>query len=301
MKVLMITGDKNLLVQGASAHERLELQRSAVEQLTVVYWGRGSMWPHVPKGEFDVVTSQDPFLRGLFALYISYKLKARLNVQVHADMASQSFSRRVLARFILRCADSVRVVSEKIKQQVIDMGTVAPVHVLPVYINVARFRAVERAPHEQKTILWIGRFEDEKNPLQAIAILDEVRKEGINAKLVMLGTGSLLMELQQEAGEMPVEFPGWQDPVEYLRMADVVLCTSKNESWGASIVEALAAGVPTVAPDVGVAREAGATVAPREKLAEAVCEVLKTNPVAALRLSLLESPEAWVGAWKNTL
>lgn len=64
-------------------------------------------------------------------------------------------------------------------------------------------------------------------------------------------------------------------PAVFLETADVVLCTSLYESWGASIVEALAAGVPVVAPDVGVAKEAGATVVPRAQLAEAVVRVLE--------------------------
>lgn len=305
MKVLMVTGDKNLLVAGTNAHERLGLQRGVVEELAVMYIGWESvswrMWPTVLQKKFDVVTSQDPFLRGLFALYISRALKARLNVQVHADIFSQSSVRQLLARFVLRRADSVRVVSEKVRQQVVNFGVNKPVHVLPVFVDIARFRAVKHEPHEQKTILWIGRFEDEKNPLEAISILAQVRKMGIDAKLVMLGTGSLLGQLQQEVGVLPVEFPGWQDPAEYLGFADVVLCTSKNESWGASIIEALAAGIPVVAPDVGVAREAGAIVVSREGLAETVCDVLQTNSITTLELSLLEKPEEWANAWKGSL
>ena len=71
---------------------------------------------------------------------------------------------------------------------------------------------------------------------------------------------------------------------------------------GASIVEALAAGVPVVAPDVGVAKEAGAIIASRDRLAEAVIEVLRSvRPVRGeLKLSPL-SKEEWTVAWKETL
>ena len=60
MKVLIITGDKKF----GPGHERYELQRSVVDELAVVYWGRGSYWPKLPKERFDVVTTQDPFWRG---------------------------------------------------------------------------------------------------------------------------------------------------------------------------------------------------------------------------------------------
>lgn len=83
-------------------------------------------------------------------------------------------------------------------------------------------------------------------------------------------------------------------------MADVVVCTSKHESWGASIVEALAAGVPVVAPDVGVAREAGAILADRTELSQKVIEVLQ-KPVHGKLTLELRGPEAWAHAWKESL
>ena len=100
--------------------------------------------------------------------------------------------------------------------------------------------------------------------------------------------------------DMRVEFPGWQDPAPYLARAGVVLCTSKHESWGESIVEALAAGVPVVAPDVGVAREAGAVIAARSDLAQALTEALRSGARGELKLKLL-SREEWAGAWRNSL
>jgi len=121
-------------------------------------------------------------------------------------------------------------------------------------------------------------------------------------KMIMLGSGSLLEKVKGEAEDkkLPVEFPGWQDTVPYLARASLVLSTSKAESWGASIVEALAAGVPVVAPDVGVTREAGAAVVPKEKLADAVFETLRTAPKVTLNIPVLSQQE-WVIRWKENL
>lgn len=112
--------------------------------------------------------------------------------------------------------------------------------------------------------------------------------------------GSLEARLKAAGEGLPIEFPGWQDTVPYLTRAHVVLCTSRAESWGASIVEALAAGVPVVAPDVGIAREAGAIVVPREQLCDAVIETLLTNPPASLHISL-PSKDDWVTLWHGSL
>lgn len=283
MKVLVITGDKRF----GPGNERYDLQKSALEVLDALYWGRGALWPRVPQGTYDVVTTQDPFLRGVVGWYLARRIRARLNVQVHADLHEAPWWKRLLARIVLKRADSVRVVSEKIKQQIKHSHIV----VLPVYVNIERFKTIVRSP-EPHTILWIGRFEEEKDPFLALRIAREA-----GATLIMLGTGSLQEKLQKTGG---AEFPGWGDPLPYLARATLVLSTSRHESWGASIIEALAAGVPVVAPDVGVAREAGAIVVPPERLGEAVKEVLTRKPTGTLLVTLPTKKE-WQEKFKQSL
>jgi len=305
MRVLIITGDKKFF-----ASPRFALQAAQVERLEVVYWGHGSMWPiryvDISKFQPDVITVQDPFWRGFFAWWIARRIGARLNIQVHTDLFAQDSPKRfmAMARFVLRRADSVRVVSEKIKQQVERAGVTAPIRVLPIYIDVSRFNNIVRHPSKSdllgKTILWVGRFEDEKDPLLALEVIKKVP----GAKLIMLGAGSLQGRLQAEVARFnlakDVELPGWQDPAAYLAQADVVLCTSRHESYGASIIEALAAGVPVVAPDVGVAREAGAEIVERSNLAQKVIEVLTSGQRGELKLQL-PSAQEWAKQWKETL
>lgn len=298
MHVLMITGDKKMV----AGYPRFDLQASAVEKLIPLYMGRGSVWPTLPKELFDVVTVQDPFLRGVFGLVAARRMYARFNVQVHTDLSAQSLGRRILARIVLRRADSIRVVSEKIQQQVLRMGVVAPIRVLPIFIDIEAFTHI--APHTPssgtKTILWVGRFESEKNPLYAISVLKEILQKGIDARLVILGSGSLEALLKEKAKNLPVEFPGWQDPKPYLAQADVVLSTSVHESYGASIIEALAAAVPVVAPDIGIAKEAGAIVGPKAALAELITTTLRSGVRGELKLSV-PTASVWVEEWKKTL
>lgn len=304
MNVLMISGDKNLLTEGSEASARLGLQRSQVDQLDVFVWPQvHSEWEIMRaarKNHYDVVTTQDPFWRGLLGWKIKLWFGAKLNLQVHADLSAQPFWRRALASFLLKKADSVRVVSEKIKDFLVPLHLHAAIFVLPIFVEIRRFRNVTPQQHSQKTILWLGRFEPEKDPLYAIQVLKEVRAKGVDAKLVMLGAGGLEGVLRQAAQNLPISFPGWSDPTSYLETADVVLCTSRHESWGASIVEALAAGVPVVAPDVGIAREAGAIIADRNQLASKVIEVMKDGTRGTLRLNL-PSAEEWAKSWRETL
>jgi glycosyltransferase involved in cell wall biosynthesis len=296
MKVLMITGDKSF----GPAHERYELQKSVVEVLEVVYWGRGSMWPKLPDGKFDVVTAQDPFWRGLFGMWVAKRKRTTLNIQVHTDLSVYSGLKHILPKIVLRHADTIRVVSNKIKSQVEHIGVNANITVLPVFVDISKFKNAVRREHAGKNILWVGRFEEEKNPLQAIEVFKEVLKAEPAAHLTMLGTGSLDGQIREAAIGLPVTLAGWQDTANFLATADVVLCTSVHESWGASIVEALLAGVPVVAPDVGIAKEAGATIMPRQELYKGVLEALSSGQKAQLQIPLLEKSE-WAKTWGKSL
>ncbi|MDQ5955540.1 MAG: hypothetical protein QG621_543 [Patescibacteria group bacterium] len=298
MKVLVITGDKKFV----PGNPRYDLQAGWVDAFVVVYWGKENTKPTIPEGAYDVITVQDPFWRGLFASRVAKRIGTQLNVQVHADISGQSLLKRLVAWVVLRRADTIRVVSEKIKKQVERTGTKAPITVLPVYVEISKVGAVVRRPHEHSTVLWVGRLEEEKNPLAALDIFKEVLKAKPDARLRMLGDGSLMEMVQARVrGVAAIELLGWQeDIVPFLETSDVLLCTSQHESWGASMVEALAAGVPVVAPDVGVAREAGAIVVEREKLAEAVVDVLEHHRAGTLFLHLPTAKE-WALLWRESL
>ena len=300
MKLLVIGPTQS--TQSPEALARRALQESQVENYQVLtpYAGENK-WTAMRRMvreskmlQFDTVSAQDPFLVGLIAWYIARKSGARFNVQVHADLAAQPWWRHILAQIILRHADSIRVVSEKVKQQVEPMGVRARVGVLPLYVDVARFRALERRP--ERMVLWVGRFEKEKDPFYALEVIRRIP----DTKLVMLGSGSLESALKAKSKALLVEFPGWQDPLPYLRSAGVLLNTSPAESFGVSMVEALAVGVPVVAPDVGVAKEAGGIVVPKAQLASAVERVLASKEGGVLRLQLPTEQE-WVERWKQTL
>ncbi|HVY72542.1 MAG TPA: glycosyltransferase [Candidatus Paceibacterota bacterium] len=294
MKVLTITGDKRF----GPGNARFELQREAVDELQVVYWGKGAA--RIPDARrFDVVTVQDPFWRGLAALRAARKAKVRFSAQLHADLANQSFIKRMIAGYVLRRADSVRVVSNKLKTQAELLG-VPDVHVLPIFVELEKFRSVHRISHEGKTVLWIGRFEHEKNPRAALSIFKEVARTIPDVRLIMLGDGRMKEELERGAVGVHVEFPGWVDPLPYLEKADAVLCTSWQESFGASIIEALAAGVPVVAPDVGIARQAGAVVVPHIELAHALKDVFAEGTKGELKLTM-PTREEWKRQWRDTL
>jgi glycosyltransferase involved in cell wall biosynthesis len=305
MKILMVSGDRRLLDPASEAGKRLALQRAQVERLDLFIWPQVhsvfSIYRAALATRYDVVTAQDPFWRGLVGWKCAWLSGARLNIQVHTDLAHESAFRRTIARFVLRRADSIRVVSEAGKRAVEALGAKAPITILPIYIDLAPFKDLPRKAHEGKIILWVGRFTEEKNPFLAVEILRAARAKGLDVSLTMLGAGPLEKALRVRAKGLPVEFPGWRPPQEYLPSADLVLSTSRFESYGISIIEALAAGVAVVAPDVGVAKEAGAVIAPPGELGATALEALRAGGRGSLKLAPLPDAAEWARHWRESL
>ncbi|RJR13829.1 glycosyltransferase [Candidatus Parcubacteria bacterium] len=262
----------------------------------------------------DVVTAQDPFLIGLTAWVAARLCGAKLHIQVHTAVFDEKFAAHSkknkvyvwLARFVLRRADAVRVVSEKIKHSLEQLHLAVPVSVLPVFVDG---EAIERAqpldrnnefPDFKKIILVVSRLEPEKNVADAIRILSEVVKAQPGVGLVIVGDGresAALRSLAEELGVAKyVAFVGSRNPYPFYKAADVALVTSHFEGYGMVIVEALAAGCPVVSYDVGVAREAGAILATRDDLATRVIAVLSEGRKATLSFALpseIEYRDMW--------
>lgn len=101
-----------------------------------------------------------------------------------------------------------------------------------------------------------------KGQSEAIAALSEVIRRGINARLLVVGNGKerFLKALQRQVKdlnlELHVEFIGYVDnPMQFIRMADVVLICSHWEPFGRVTVEAMLAGKPVIATNSGATVE----------------------------------------------
>jgi glycosyltransferase involved in cell wall biosynthesis len=222
-------------------------------------------------------------------------------VQVHTDFASNAFGfsslhnhlRRHIAWFVLRRASHIRVVLQKTKDEIVARGIKVPVTVLPIYVDVGRFASISRTKHPRWKIaaLCVGRLEKEKNFARAIDAVAAARKIGHDIGLTIIGSGSQLPRLRERAMRLGivdrVEFAGWQnDLTKYYSQADIVLVPSRYEGYGLVIVEALAAGIPVLSTDVGVAREAGTILTTAKEFPHTLMNWIKDGPRQASLLNL---------------
>ena len=319
MKVLMISGDANVLREGTAAHARYLLQAAQVEQLSVLSRNPGEskvaaamrMIREGKKGQWDVVTGQDPFWLGYIARRIAAATGARLQIQVHTDMAAQSLWKRIFSGYQLRAANTVRVVSERIRKELEPMRLRARLTVLPIFIDREAIRAAAPAelkkqfPQFEKIVLVASRLEPEKDVAQAIKNFRNIVRAAPKAGLIIAGDGSQLEELRHLVAKLSlvqsVVFIGNRpDIFSYYKSVDLLLNPSRYEGFGASVVEALAAGRAVVSTDVGVAREAGAIVCDKKELGTKAAEALQSGARGELRLALPPALE-WAQLWKESL
>lgn len=104
------------------------------------------------------------------------------------------------------------------------------------------------------TIVWVGRLYPEKDPLQAVAAVDQLRLSR-HATLDVYGEGILRDRLEGLAHSRPwLSVHGsrtWDEIQDLQGGADLCLATSLREGAQLAVLEALSRGVPVVCTQVG--------------------------------------------------
>ena len=222
----------------------------------------------------SLVTTQDPFECGVVGYQVKKKWRLPLEVQLHTDPFSPYFSgllnalRRYMANYVMRHADSLRVVSRALSDKVVATTGVDAdkIFVLPIYVDRKR---IEDAPvsfdmHARYPwhfiLLAVSRLAPEKNISLALRVLALVRNRFPDTGLVIVGSGpeenklrALVKKLNLEGA---VAFVGWQnDLASFYKTSNVFIQTSLFEGYGLALVEAGLSGLPIITTPVGIARE----------------------------------------------
>jgi glycosyltransferase involved in cell wall biosynthesis len=224
----------------------------------------------------DVVSGQDPFETGLAALRIARRFRSKLAIEMHTDPFAPPFRRHsvlnrmrlLIVGFVLRRADGGYAVNRRVRDEAVRRYDLhRPFEVLPIYIDIPAYASLPRRPHPRfgTDLLWVGRMEKEKNPLLALKAFCAAYQTHRDIGLTFVGGGRQYDAVRAEAARLGisdrVEFVGQvADVAPYYAQADLLLVTSAYEGYGMVVIEALAAGVPVLSTDVGIAREAGAMI-----------------------------------------
>ena len=127
---------------------------------------------------------------------------------------------------------------------------------IPNFVDLERFRPAkgDRDPRRRARIVHVSNFRPVKDPAAAVRVFARVRRE-VDADLWLVGDGEAMPAVRaavERAGLRDVRFFGLHPNVErILPHADVLLLTSRAESFCLAALEAAACGVPAVGPRIG--------------------------------------------------
>jgi alpha-1,6-mannosyltransferase len=152
-------------------------------------------------------------------------------------------------------------------------GLPVSLHRIPLGVDLDTFQPRRVAASSVARLVYAGRLSPEKNPRAVIGAVRALLDSGTPVRLDVYGDGPEHTALRKLARGMPVEFHGHVSDrgalSRALSMADVAFAPSYAETFGLSILEAMACGTPVVtsvtggapellAPGAGVAVEATA-------------------------------------------
>ncbi|MCC6904895.1 MAG: glycosyltransferase family 4 protein [Anaerolineae bacterium] len=230
-----------------------------------------------------VITTQDPFTTGLAGAWLKHRFGIPLHVQNHSDFFDNPFwlaesplrnrAFNLLGRWVLRRADTCRVVNTAEKAKYVRMGIPEErVAVVPVPVRLERFtpegvpgeeaalRAALDLPPGAPVVLWVGRPVAVKALPVLIDAFSRVLSWHPEAYLVLGGDfsarGGLVEQVALSGLTERVRFAGriaHEDLPAWYRLASIFALPSRYEGFGMVLVEAAACGAPVVA-----ARSAGA-------------------------------------------
>ena len=176
---------------------------------------------------------------------------------------------RGVERELARRTSAIIAVSDEVRADLLRLhvAPAAKITVIPYGFDLeARVRAEDGARKALRTRLgldddvfalgWAGRLTAVKRPLDLVRVLHAVRRRGVDATLVLVGDGAdrgAVEQLARELGVYPqLHLEGYQAEIApYYAAFDALLLTSENEGTPVVAIEALAAGRPVVATDVG--------------------------------------------------
>lgn len=195
---------------------------------------------------------------------------------------------------LLCCSDYIRTATVR------NFGLV-PRETRTIYnaCDLARFAAVKREPAEAHLprLGMVARLELHKDQPTLIRAMALLRDQGLAAELWLIGAGSHRPQLEALIADLLLAdrvhlLGSRRDIPELLAQLDLFVFSARpDEGFGIALAEAMAAGVPIVATDVGACREVldggrcGLLVEPgsAEALAEGIHHVLSHPAAAAQR------------------
>lgn len=289
-----------------------------------------SLSQQLERRHFDLVHVQTPFVAHYAGLRLAALRRIPCLATYHTHFEEYFFHyfpllpaplarmlTRRLARSQCNALDAVIAPSRAMHDALRAYGITTPIHVLPTGIPIEQFSSGDRAGFRRRhgiamdepVALYVGRVAHEKNLPFLLGALAIARESLPTLKLVIAGEGPALESLKRRADDLGIPgsvlFVGYLDRADELpscyAAADLFVFSSKTETQGLVLLEAMAMGLPVLGiPAMGAAEilgpQRGAVCAPDDMIGYAALmrDVLTDPPrLAALSMQAREYAAEW--------
>jgi glycosyltransferase involved in cell wall biosynthesis len=222
-----------------------------------------------------------------------------------------------IERTLARSSDALIAVSPQVRDDLVELE-VAPkskIAVIRLGLDLERrvatppdarcmVRAELDVPDSAFLICWLGRMTEIKRADDLLAAFARMRARGIDAYLALIGDGPLRDPLERTANRLGLadraRFVGFRESVAgFYAAADALALTSANEGTPVTVIEALAAGRPVVATDVGGVRDVvrdghSGFLVPAQDIDAIADRLERLSRDADLRTQMGQAGRAWV-------
>lgn len=227
------------------------------------------------RSPYDLIVTQDPMFTGLVGWLLKLRFHSKLLVHLHGDfLGSNSWYRRrlsqrvrlALAWGVVKGANAIRVMSNEQKKSLERAGIGSDrIRVISTPVELGKFLDGARGNEVvlnldgrswSQTVLMVGRKDPVKDfdtLFKAISIVFESQAE-VGLWLVGNYDNASEVPLPEDRVVLTPSVPSEMMP-ECYRRADIVVLSSRSESFGKVLVEANASGKPVVATSTAGGRE----------------------------------------------
>lgn len=226
--------------------------------------------------KLDLIHVHGPYPTGMIGAYLAKKLDIPLIMTYHTHLIAylKSWTKwwwlplSLLVQFLVRLfvkkfSDSCQIVitpGNRMAEVLRSYGVKKEITVIP---NAVHFQKTNlKQPSSSPVLVYTGRIAEEKNLLMLIKAFSNVLSKEPKAKLFLVGGGSweskIAKIIRKKGLSSSIILTGvvpHEKIPDYLSRASVFVFPSVTETQSVSIVEAMAAGLPTVVTNEGGARE----------------------------------------------
>jgi glycosyltransferase involved in cell wall biosynthesis len=248
---------RDLLNQKVTLTE-LDVSATAKNAIRLIF----SLRQQIKEKQPDVIfTTRMP--ANLLMIFAKYGVRDRgkliIRESVYRSSTIKSKIKRNIIGFFYNKADAVVALSSGVARDLVDNFRVSPFFLKTIYNPVdLKFIAEKSSSYQREDnsygpkFVFLGRFDAQKSPMDAILAFEVIQREYPTASLSMYGVGPLVAEvavyIESKSSAKNIRYFGFTDnPYAILDASDFMLMPSKYEGFGHVITEALACScVPVV-------------------------------------------------------